>query len=1063
MRAQGVQTAQRKVRVVVQLDGEPAVETYIRGQQNVGIASAFSDSMDSDSPAAVAAATRAQISQIASAQARVSGALSALGAQELYRTQRVLNSIAVVVDADKVDQISQIAGVKAVTPLVSKSINHTSSVPLIKANEVWKASKYGVTGDGIRIGIIDTGIDYKHTMFGGNGNYDGNDPTVITDNAGFPSAKVVGGFDFAGDAYDAASDVITDTMPVPDPDPMDCADHGTHVAGTTAGFGVNADGTTYAGGYSGDLNFSQFRIGPGVAPRAKLYALKVFGCTGSTDLTDVAIEWAMDPNKDGDFSDRLDVINMSLGSSYGSQFDTSAIASNNAARAGVIVVASSGNAGDTYFITGSPATADWAISVAATQDALDILDGVRVNPPSAIAGVYPASQSANYTWSSMDAEISGKLVVASNLSGCKAFSTADSQIITGNIVLLNWTHVGSANECGSATRVNNAAAAGAKGAILVFDYALLDITIAGSTKIPSVIVPKSVGDILKGDLANAPNVTLTPKYNASQKYVNNDRVDVAAGFTSRGVRRFDGALKPDLAAPGVSIFSAYLGTGNQGVSFNGTSMAAPHVAGEMALLKQLHPNWSVEDLKALAMNTANHDSPYIPNGATLVLTSTTKYSPQRVGAGRVDVESAAGADVVAMNDADAGRVSVSFGMNEVTAPTTLKRTVRVVNHGTNARNYNIAYRTMTDLPGAAVSVSPATVNVPANGAAKFDVTLTLDPAALKHTRDNSVDALQANYPRQWLSEESGVLELTGDFAPTLRVPLYAAARAASQMMANGFNSTANEISLKGTGVNQGATSKDDRSLVTALELQNSKMMTTPMSSATVLANAKMRYIGISSDYATTSNPISSTIYFGIATEGNWTTPNEVEFDIYIDVNHDGDPDYVLFNWNYGSAISPDANDVFLTALLNLSTDKLLLQDYLNGIPSSVINTALYNSNVMVLPVSMSDLGLTQTTSFDYEIVSYSREIENRYISLSSVNSYDVAKPLFDMSGGYEGVTAYVDMPNATIPMKGTSFANLLGKNVRSSGVLLFHHLNQKGAKVEVLSAINSIDIPLVIK
>src|SRR6185436_5978243 len=98
-----------------------------------------------------------------------------------------------------------------------------------------------------------------------------------------------------------------------------------------------------------------------------------------------------------------------------------------------------------------------------------------------------------------------------------------------------------------------------------------------------------------------------------------------------------------------------------------TSMATPHIAGAMALLRQLHPTWTVEELKALVMNTANHDL-FTGNSGT-----GSKYSPARIGAGRIDLKDASGSDVVAYSDDDSGAVAVSFGTPEVVGNATLTR------------------------------------------------------------------------------------------------------------------------------------------------------------------------------------------------------------------------------------------------------------------------------------------------------------------------------------------------------------------------------------------------------
>ena len=106
---------------------------------------------------------------------------------------------------------------------------------------------------------------------------------------------------------------------------------------------------TYTGPYNATtISGNSWTIGPGVAPKADIYGLRVFGCEGSTDVVVDAIEWAVDHD--------MDVINMSLGSSFGTADDPSAVASTNAAKAGVIVVTSSGNSGPNQYIIGSPGT-----------------------------------------------------------------------------------------------------------------------------------------------------------------------------------------------------------------------------------------------------------------------------------------------------------------------------------------------------------------------------------------------------------------------------------------------------------------------------------------------------------------------------------------------------------------------------------------------------------------------------------------------------------------------------------------------------------------------------------
>ena len=283
--------------------------------------------------------------------------IAAVGGSVLAQWQDAYNGIKVRIPAAEVGRLASIPGVVGVHGLGQFRPDNAQSVPFIGAPSAWQ--DVGTTGAGIKVAIIDTGVDYTHANFGGSGDPDdfaNNDGTVIEPGT-FPTAKVVGGFDFVGDDYNADSDDPARTVPHPDPDPLDCFGHGSHVGGTAAGFGVLADGTTYGGPYDATTHANDFQIGPGAAPEALIYAYRVFGCEGSSDVVIDAINQAVE--------DDVDVINMSLGSPFGGPDDPTAVASDNASAAGIVVVASAGNEGPSGYMVGSPGTAESAISVAA--------------------------------------------------------------------------------------------------------------------------------------------------------------------------------------------------------------------------------------------------------------------------------------------------------------------------------------------------------------------------------------------------------------------------------------------------------------------------------------------------------------------------------------------------------------------------------------------------------------------------------------------------------------------------------------------------------------------------
>ncbi len=312
---------------------------------------------------------RSHLLRIEQEQQCVLNALAAKGITHtdvLYRVQRVANGVAVLAGTDAGKTLLSLPGVKGIYRLHRVRPSLESSVPFLAVPQVWR--QLGTGGTGIRVGVIDTGIDYLHPDFGGTmgGLGPENNPTRI-DDVVFPTAKVLGGWDFVGSAYNAED--LENSIPVPDPDPMDEWGHGTHVAGIIAGMGVSSSGEAYTGSYTTNgWDISGVRIAPGTAPQALLYALKIFGQRGTSFMLIPAMEWGVDPDGDGDFSDRLDVLNLSLGDPLGVADGPESQACNHAAALGCIVVASAGNSGNTFFATGAPGCAARVISVAATQD-----------------------------------------------------------------------------------------------------------------------------------------------------------------------------------------------------------------------------------------------------------------------------------------------------------------------------------------------------------------------------------------------------------------------------------------------------------------------------------------------------------------------------------------------------------------------------------------------------------------------------------------------------------------------------------------------------------------------
>jgi subtilisin family serine protease len=1028
-------------------------------------------------PRGKSAARVAAKNQLAAVNAAESHVIAALpsGSHVLYQTHAVLSSVAVYTKVKNLGALQRISGVQRVYPIAPKTPSLSYSVYLEKAPQVWQ--DLGDTGNGTSIAIIDTGVDYTHADFGGSG-VPADYQTALANDTTAPTYPSNGKFstestDLVGDSYDAdPNDPGFDPTPAPDPNPLDCNSHGTHTSADAAGLGENPDGSTFTGDYTtlGSLTGQQyqdtFKIGPGMAPDATLFEYKVFGCEGSTNVVGDAIDKAADPNNDGITSDHVDVISMSLGSDYGSPQDGDSVISNDASDLGISVVAAAGNGGDLYNVGGSPGNASKVIGVAATQDAYSQIDTLDATV-NGVAKQYGAQHSVAYDWTN-NPDFAGQDVVKiddpNNTDGCDPIS----QDLTGKVAFLEWTDDSTVRRCGSAHRSANAEAAGAVGVILGEDQEVFAAGITGSTDIPVVQVVKSAADEIRTALEAAQTVTAdSSSFNDFvQNFPAND--DKVADFSSRGIRAA-GNVKPDVSAVGVSVFAAGMGSGTDGLSDSGTSMATPEVAGLDALVRNENPSWNAEQVKADIMNTAGQDVFTGDNH------SGDTYAPGRVGAGRIDAKAALDSQVLAYVADDPGAVSASFGPIAATGPMTLHKTITLDNQSGSDETYDTSYEALTSVPGADYSVSPAQVTVNAGNTATVTLTLTIDPTQLTKTIDPTMDQFQAGFPREFLAEASGrVLFTPQDATPTLRVPVYSAPRPASAMTqpssvdlpSSGVSTTS--LGLTGTGVDQGTGSEAVQSLVAGFELQATSPALTGIPSDEKAADLK--YVGFTSNAPELASVGDNDalndgeVYFAISTHGPWATAaSQNEYDIYIDTNGDGIPDVVTFNTRF------TGTDIFVDETIDLNTGDVLDVELINDRFADT-DTALMDSDTLVMPVwigalqpGISGTGAGQNSRITYGIVTFgqfsgapvdSAGFTSDLSAFDGSLTADVLNPGLAVYGAWDGNGSpllYADMPSTSLTMRrdATSYAADHGM-----GALMVHFHNAVGNKAQVVNLVD---------
>lgn len=1017
----GARLPDGRVSVIVELSEPPAGEAWLQQLAGPSVATARPEAL-----ARAAAASRAQIALAESEQRAFLEALAAAPARAtvVFRVQRLLNGVAMEVDEADIPSLEQMTGVKAVHPNPLVRLSNATSVPWIGAPRVWQ--DLGVTGKDVRVGVIDSGIDYLHRHFGGSGSYAGQS---FEDNTVPWNAKVVGGTDLCGDAYTGSSGTLQ-----PDGDPMDCGDngHGTHVAGSLAGYGVTSAGQTYTGPWVAGLEPGAFRIGPGVAPEAKLYAIRIFGCSGSSALSISALDWAADPNRDGDLGDRLDVVNMSLGSEYGSANPAGRTAIDRLAGLGSLVVAAAGNDGDLYTIVGSPSSADSALSVASCTD-----DGVaggrlRVEAPPALAGEV-VSTPAQFGPAPSAQGVLGNVVASAPLDACTALSNPGE--VAGRIALVD------RGSCNFTVKVKNAQLAGAVAVIVANNAGGPLITMSGddaSITIPSVLVSQADGATLREALASG--VT------ASIRLAN--LAGTVAASSSRGPRGGDLVLKPEVAAPGVSITSASARSGNQGATFSGTSMATPHTAGVVALVRQRRPDWSAAEVKAAVMSTARAVLT-VPAEAAGPL-----HGAGRVGSGLVDPAAAVATELLAVDAEAPARVAMSFGLVDASGVARVRRTAKVINKGAAAQTVTLGFEPMVAVPGVEVAFPEGgTVSVPAGGSATFPVELVVDAAAVRAVRDPGAAATQDGQPRHYPIEHSGHVTLDAGAGARSWLPLHAVIRPASTLALDvpvsglvvGTNASTVELPFSGQALGQpGGEAVAATAMITPLELAWAHAGTEPVSNR----HGVIRWLGLGSDAPARGGVAGATVFFGIAVYGPWPTPLDVSAQITVDAGADGSTDARILTRDYGSFIStgketPWTSDVYGAVVCPPSGTQCGTFTLLDRVAPGTGGLTPFGTDVVLLAVPAAALGLSDAKSTMRVQVHVVAEGTSRSSDTSEL-TFDVARPGFSP---VTGLPPFAVGAGQALPIRVDRQA-LVQRN--SPKLLLLHHTNVAGTRAEVV-------------
>ena len=648
-------------RYIVELSGESAAQyiarTVPQGRRHAALLG----------PQGQAARARVQ-----SSQAAVRTRLERSGARVIGSLDTLGNVLFVQMPAARVASLGRLTGVRRVLPERTYQLMLDHALPLHKVPEAWNLGGAYPQGAGIKIAMIDTGIDITHPGFSDAG---------FQAPAGFPVVGADGDKVYTNQKVIVARSFVSNCLAAdPDTSAQDDVGHGTSTAMAAAGV----------------ENTGPLATITGVAPLAYLGNYKVFGSPGVNDATNSC---AIDEGVESAVNDGMDVISLSVGAVPAPRVadDVEAQILENAVSVGVVVVVAAGNNGPDPNTIASPGTAPDVITVGAMNNdrmfAAPLTvgnNGPYVSLPG--DGPQPASPiSAPLTDISLQVDTSG---LACNALPANSLKGSIALILRGTCLFQD--------------KLNNAQQAGAVGAV-VYTYASSPDAITmdvGDATLPAVMVSYADGLTIKLLAANAVDANMS----FSEAPFSIDP-NTLAPFSSLGPS-VDLSIKPDLVAVGENIYTAAERSDPYGELYSadgyvisqGTSYSTPLVAGAAAVLKAARPGLTPLECKSLLLDSAAPAFP-APDQAESV---------QNAGAGMLDL-SAAVLATLAVNPA-----SVSFGTGAGTA--TLSSTLRLSNIGYTSDTFQISV--------APAGSSPAPVA--AEGSVRLDSDTYVDvPLSLK--------------------------------------------------------------------------------------------------------------------------------------------------------------------------------------------------------------------------------------------------------------------------------------------------------------------------------------------